>query len=141
MQLADVVKTIAPADASLEAEAQRRLDHLTKPVGSLGRLEELARRVAGIQGAVPPRLGRKVMLVFAADHGVAAEGVSAYPAAVTAQMTYNFLAGGAAINALARHFAVDVEVIDAGVDHEFAPDKSLRRLKIGRGTRNFTRGP
>jgi len=141
MRLAEAIEKIAPPDAAAEAEAQRWLDNLTKPPGSLGRLEELARRVAAIQGAVPPRLGRKIILVFAADHGVTAEGVSAYPQAVTAQMTYNFLAGGAAINALARAFAVDIEVIDAGVDHDFPPHDKLRALNIKRGTDNFTRGP
>ncbi|HTM06952.1 MAG TPA: nicotinate-nucleotide--dimethylbenzimidazole phosphoribosyltransferase [Verrucomicrobiae bacterium] len=141
MRLAEVIEKIAPPNAAAEEEAQRRLDHLTKPPGSLGRLEEVARRVAAIQGIVPPSLGPKRIFVFAADHGVTAEGVSAYPQAVTAQMTYNFLAGGAAINALARCFGVHIEVIDAGVDHDFPPDKNLRRLNIRRGTENFTRGP
>lgn len=141
MRLAEAVARITPPDAAVEAEAQKRLDNLTKPPGSLGRLEELARRVAGIQGVVPPRLGPKHIFVFAADHGVTAEGVSAYPKAVTAQMTYNFLAGGAAINALARYYSVDIEVIDAGVDHDFPPHEDLRALKVKRGTENFTRGP
>src|SRR5581483_10866947 len=109
--------------------------------GSLGRLEEMARRVAAIQGVVPPRLGPKRIFVFAADHGVTAERVSAYPQAVTAQMTYNFLSGGAAINALARALGVELEIIDAGVAHDFPPELKLRALKIRRGTDNFTRGP
>jgi nicotinate-nucleotide--dimethylbenzimidazole phosphoribosyltransferase len=141
MRLDEVIKKISPPDRAAEAAAQKRLDRLTKPQGSLGKLEELARRVAGIQGEVPPRLGRKLLFVFAADHGISAEGVSAYPKEVTAQMTYNFLHGGAAINVLARHAGVEVEVIDVGVDHEFSPLKNLRSLKVRRGTGNFARGP
>jgi nicotinate-nucleotide--dimethylbenzimidazole phosphoribosyltransferase len=141
MRLAEALERIVPLDASAEAEAQKRLDSLTKPPGSLGRLEELALRVAAIQGVVPPELGPKRIFVFAADHGVTAEGVSAYPKAVTAQMTYNFLSGGAAINVLARTFGVEIEIIDAGVDHDFPPHEKLRRLAIRRGTDNFTRGP
>ena len=141
MLLEDTLERIAPLDRTLERTAQRRLDSLTKPQGSLGKLEELARRIAVIQGKVPPRLGRKLLLVFAADHGIVEEQVSAYPKAVTAQMTRNFLDGGAAINVLARHHGIDTEVIDAGVDHEFAEPRGLRDYKIRRGTANFTRGP
>lgn len=141
MRIVETIERIAPPDRAAEAEAQSHLDRLTKPPGSLGLLEELARRVAGVQGAVPPRLGRKVIFVFAADHGVTAEGVSAYPQAVTAQMTYNFLSGGAAINALARAFGVDIQIVDAGVAHDFPPGAKLRSLNIRRGTDNFTRGP
>ena len=141
MLLEKTLESIRPLDRSFEAETQQRLDSLTKPQGSLGKLEELACRVAVIQGKVPPRLGRKLLLVFAADHGITAEGVSAYPKAVTAQMTYNFLRGGAAINVLARHYGVDVEVIDVGVDHEFSNAPGLRNCKVRRGTDNFSRGP
>ena len=87
MSLDETLKQIRPLDRSSESAAQRRLDSLTKPQGSLGELEELARRVAVIQRKVPPRLGRKLLFVFAADHGVVQEGVSAYPKEVTAQMT------------------------------------------------------
>jgi nicotinate-nucleotide--dimethylbenzimidazole phosphoribosyltransferase len=104
-------------------------------------LEELGRRIASIQGRVPPHLGRKLLFVFAADHGITEEGISAYPKEVTAQMTYNFVNGGAAINVLARYYGVDVEVIDVGVDYEFPKLKTLRDLKIRRGTNNFARGP
>jgi nicotinate-nucleotide--dimethylbenzimidazole phosphoribosyltransferase len=124
----------------MEGEAQRRLDSLTKPPASLGRLEELALRVSCIQGCVPPRIGRKLLFVFAADHGVTAEGVSAYPKEVTAQMTYNFLDGGAAINVLARHSGVEVEVIDIGVDWDFPRLGKLCDHKVRRGTNNFARG-
>jgi nicotinate-nucleotide--dimethylbenzimidazole phosphoribosyltransferase len=141
MLLDETLKKIRPLDHSMEAEAQKRLDSLTKPQGSLGRLEELGRRVSCIQGSVPPRLGRKLLLVFAADHGVCEEGVSAYPKEVTAQMTYNFLQGGAAINVLARHYSVDVQVVDIGVDHEFPTLPGLRSCKLRRGTSNFSNGP
>jgi nicotinate-nucleotide--dimethylbenzimidazole phosphoribosyltransferase len=141
MKLAEALERIAPLDAAAGDEAQKCLDSLTKPPGSLGRLEEVARRVAAIQGVVPPELGPKRIFVFAADHGVTAEGVSAYPKEVTAQMTYNFLSGGAAINSLARSFGVEIEIIDAGVDHDFPPTENLRRLNIRRGTDNFTCGP
>jgi nicotinate-nucleotide--dimethylbenzimidazole phosphoribosyltransferase len=128
-------------DRAGEGAAQRRLDSLTKPQGSLGRLEELAWRIAVIQGKVPPQLGRKLLFVFAADHGISAEGVSAYPKEVTAQMTYNFLKGNAAINVLARHHGVDTEIVDVGVDYEFAARSGLHNYKIRRGTANFARGP
>jgi nicotinate-nucleotide--dimethylbenzimidazole phosphoribosyltransferase len=141
MLLNETIKKIRPLDLSIETEAQRRLDSLTKPQGSLGKLEELARRVAVIQGKVPPRLGRKLLFVFAADHGITQEDVSAYPKEVTAQMTYNFLDGGAAINVLARHHGVDTKVVDVGVDHEFAAPSCLGNHKIRRGTANFAHGP
>ena len=141
MTLDETLKQILPLDRSSENAAQERLDALTKPQGSLGKLEELARRIAVIQGKVPPRLGRKLLFVFAADHGVTQEGVSAYPKDVTAQMTYNFLNGGAAINVLARHHRVDTEVVDVGVDYDFAALPGLRNATVRRGTANFARGP
>jgi len=140
MSLDEVLKQIRPLDRCSEDAAQRRLDSLTKPRGSLGRLEELARRIAVIQGTVPPRLGRKLLFVFAADHGITEEGVSAYPNQVSAQMTYNFLNGGAAINVLARHHGVETEILDVGVDYEFAAARGLRNCKVRRGTANFARG-
>jgi nicotinate-nucleotide--dimethylbenzimidazole phosphoribosyltransferase len=121
MLLEKTLERIRPLDGSFEVEVQQRLDSLTKPQGSLGKLEELARRVAVIQGKVPPQLGRKMLFV-------------------TAQMTYNFLRGGAAINVLARHYGVEVEVIDVGVDYEFANPPGLRNCKVRRGTDNFSRG-
>ncbi len=140
MLLEETREKIRPLDRSADAAIQRRLDALTKPVGSLGRLEDLARRVASIQGEIPARVGAKLLFVFAADHGIVQEGVSAYPKEVTAQMTYNFLRGGAAINVLARHHGVEVEVVDAGVDHDFPPLDGLRSCKVKRGTNNFARG-
>jgi nicotinate-nucleotide--dimethylbenzimidazole phosphoribosyltransferase len=129
---------LAPSN---ESAARQRLDSLTKPAGSLGKLEELARRIAVIQDAVPPRLGRKLLFVFAADHGITEENVSAYPKRVTAQMIYNFLNGGAAINVLARHYGVQIDFVDIGVDYDFPELKNLRQLKVGRGTNNFSAGP
>ena len=141
MRLDQVLKRITPVERALESEVKASLDKLTKPQGSLGKLEELALRVACIQEQNPPRLGPKLLFVFAADHGIAKEGVSAYPKSVTAQMTYNFLSGGAGINVLARHFGVQVEIVDVGVDHEFPSLPGLRQLKVRRGTANFARGP
>ena len=140
MLLEETLERIRPLERSFEVKAQKRLDSLTKPQGSLGKLEELARRVAMIQRKVPPHLGRKRLFVFAADHGITEEGVSAYPKAVTAQMTHNFLRGGAAINVLALHYGVEVEVIDIGVDYEFSNPAGLRNCKVRRGTDNFSRG-
>lgn len=111
-------KTINNINApSLKAakEAQARLDSLTKPQGSLGRLEELAKQVASITGKLNPDLSKKIIIVMAADHGVVKEGVSAYPQEVTPQMVYNFLDGGAAINVLAGYIGADVAVVDAGI--------------------------
>ncbi|MGH7848464.1 MAG: nicotinate-nucleotide--dimethylbenzimidazole phosphoribosyltransferase [Candidatus Binatia bacterium] len=141
MRLDQALERITPVDRSLEPEVRASLDRLTKPPGSLGRLEELALRIACIQQQNPPRLGPKLLFVFAADHGISEEGVSAYPKSVTAQMTYNFLSGGAGINVLARHFGVHVEVVDVGVDHEFPSLPGLRQLKAKHSTGNFSRGP
>ncbi|HXG50430.1 MAG TPA: nicotinate-nucleotide--dimethylbenzimidazole phosphoribosyltransferase [candidate division Zixibacteria bacterium] len=139
--LAETLRRIGPIDRDLERAAQARLDSLAKPQGSLGRLEELARRVAAIQGRVPPRLGPKLLFVLAADHGVTEEGVSAYAKEVTAQMVRNFLQGGAAVNVLGRHCGIDIEVVDVGVDGDFGGIGGLRDCKLQRGTANFARGP
>ncbi|MPZ13816.1 MAG: nicotinate-nucleotide--dimethylbenzimidazole phosphoribosyltransferase [Chloroflexi bacterium] len=121
--------------------ARQRQDQLTKPRGSLGRLEELAIRLAGITGHVRPRFPSKAVIVLAADHGVVEEGVSAYPQAVTAQMVGNILAGGAAINVLARGAGARVVVADLGVAALLPDDARLIQKKIGHGTRNMARGP
>jgi len=122
------------------AEALRHLDTLTKPPGSLGRLEELAARLVALTGAAP-RVARPVIFTFAADHGVAAEGVSAYPQSVTAQMVENFLRGGAAVNALARDCGARVIVADFGVASAVGGSETLMRCSLGAGTANMTRGP
>src|SRR5688572_33411812 len=119
------------------AAARARQARLTKPPGSLGRLEEVAVRLAGIAEAALPRIGGKVIVVCAGDHGVTAEGVSAYPAAVTAQMVLNFVHGGAAINVLARRVGAWVVIADLGVDCEFAADLGIVHAKVGRGTANL----
>ena len=124
----------------LEQAAARQLT-LTKPPGSLGRLEEIGNRLAAIQRTTTPNVDRKRIYVIAADHGVTAEGVSAYPREVTAQMVANFLAGGAAINVLGRHGEIDVHVVDAGVDADLSSRDGLIAVKNLRGTANFARGP
>ncbi|HXY62058.1 MAG TPA: nicotinate-nucleotide--dimethylbenzimidazole phosphoribosyltransferase [Nitrospirota bacterium] len=136
-----VPKKIERVNGALSDEAQKRLDSLTKPQGSLGRLEEFARRVVAITGDKMPVLDKKVVFTFAGDHGVASEGVSAYPKEVTPQMVFNFLRGGAGINVLARHAGADVVVIDIGVDHDFGNVPGLVSRKIVRGTANMCKGP
>ncbi len=122
-------------------ETQRALDQLTKPPGSLGRLEELARRLAEISGRFPPQVAHAVIFTLAADHGVAAEGVSAYPQIVTAQMVENLVRGGAAVNVLARHVGAKVVVVDMGVAAPLPPDPGLLSRRIAPGTRNMAKGP
>ncbi|HSE02589.1 MAG TPA: nicotinate-nucleotide--dimethylbenzimidazole phosphoribosyltransferase [Methylomirabilota bacterium] len=127
-------------DPGAELEARRRLDGLTKPPGSLGRLEELAVRLAAIAGRCPPPVRDPVIFTLAGDHGVVAQGVSAYPQIVTAQMVENFLRGGAAVNVLARHAGARVVVADLGVAAPLNhPD--LRDRKVAAGTADMTRGP
>jgi len=121
--------------------ARERQSRLTKPAGSLGRLEELSIRIAGMTGKLDPPLDDAVVFTLAADHGVADEGVSAYPADVTAQMVANFLRGGAAINVLARAAGARVVVADLGVKSDVAAAEGLVSRKIRRGTANITRGP
>ncbi|HEX29772.1 TPA: nicotinate-nucleotide--dimethylbenzimidazole phosphoribosyltransferase [Candidatus Poribacteria bacterium] len=129
-------------NVELEKRIWDHIDNLTKPIGSLGELERIAAKIAFIHGSVKPRyLERKRVYVFAGDHGVVEEGVSAYPKEVTREMVYNFLRGGAAINVFARHVGAEVFVVDAGVDAEFEPHPKLIIRKVGKGTRNFTKGP
>ncbi len=133
---------IDPIDRKLLKIASARLDSLTKPQGSLGRIEDFAKRIVAITGLeMPPFIGRKAIFTFAGDHGVVEEGVSAYPKEVTAQMVLNFLDGGAAINVLGRHAGADVVVIDIGVAGDIADHPALIRKKIVRGTRNMRKGP
>ncbi|NTW60502.1 MAG: nicotinate-nucleotide--dimethylbenzimidazole phosphoribosyltransferase [Nitrospirae bacterium] len=138
--LNEVIKGIKPVDGSRTASIQARLDNLTKPQGSLGRLEELARRYCLITGKDRPEIRNKIIFTFAGDHGVTGEGVSAYPKEVTPQMVYNFLRGGAGVNVLARHCGARVIVVDIGVDHDFEPAEGLEVRKVGRGTRNMAAG-
>jgi nicotinate-nucleotide--dimethylbenzimidazole phosphoribosyltransferase len=133
--------SIPPIDEEARRLARDRQDRLTKPAGSLGRLEVLSVDLAGMTGRIDPPLGHRVVFTLAADHGVAAEGVSAYPREVTAQMVLNFLAGGAAVNVLARMVGARVVVADLGVDADLPNHPSLRSLKVRRGTDSITRGP
>jgi len=121
-------------------DAVRHLDTLTKPPGSLGRLEEIAARLVALTGTAP-RIARPVIFTFAADHGVVMEGVSAYPQSVTAQMVENFLRGGAAVNVLARDCGARVVVADFGVASVVGGTDTLVRCSLGAGTANMTRGP
>src|SRR5690242_3325061 len=132
---------IPSLDLEAMERARARQAVLTKPTGSLGRLEELSIRLAGMTGRLDPPLRTAVVFTLAADHGVAAEGVSAYPREVTAQMVLNFLRGGAAINVLAREVGARVVVADIGVDADLPDDPSLRARKVRRGTANITQGP
>ena len=136
-----VMRQISPLDTDAMREAANRLDRLTKPQGSLGQLEELVVRLAGMVGNSRPRFPRKAVLVLAADHGVTVEGVSAYPAAVTPQMVLNFLTGGAAINVLARQAGARVVVADLGVAADLSGQAGLAHRKVALGTGNMAQGP
>jgi len=138
-RIEEVVSSILPLQEEILIKAQKRLDNLTKPLGSLGRLEEVAKKVAAITENLNPSLNRKVIFVFAADHGVAEEGVSAYPQEVTYQMVHNFLRGGAGINVLAKHIGAKVVVVDTGVARDLEPHPHLKAEKIGYGTRNMVK--
>jgi nicotinate-nucleotide--dimethylbenzimidazole phosphoribosyltransferase len=131
---------ITAVNMELSSFAQKHLDNLTKPPGSLGRLEEFARRLVMITGDKSPVLDKKVIFTFAGDHGVTEEGVSAFPKEVTPQMVFNFLRGGAGINVLSRHAGAEVVVIDIGVDHDFGEVAGLINMKVVRGTKNFASG-
>jgi nicotinate-nucleotide--dimethylbenzimidazole phosphoribosyltransferase len=128
-------------DPELAQRVQRRLDEKTKPLGALGRLEVLALRLALIQGSDAPRLDRPQLVVFAADHGIAAQGVSAYPSEVTAQMVLNMLGGGAAVSVLARQHGLALTVMDCGVASDFEAQPGLVVAKTCRGSADSTLGP
>jgi nicotinate-nucleotide--dimethylbenzimidazole phosphoribosyltransferase len=136
-----ILKEIKPLDSSAMAAARSRQNTLTKPHGSLGRLEELSIQLAGIKGTPTPKLEHKSIIVMAADHGVAAETVSLYPQEVTRQMVLNFLKGGAAINVLAGQIGARVIVVDMGVKGGFQPLPGLLCKMIDFGTQNMTQGP
>lgn len=134
------IAAVAPRDAAAERAVQARLDEKTKPRGSLGGLERLAVRIAGIQRSETPALGTPVVVVCAADHGVAAEGVSAYPSSVTAQMVANYAAGGAAVSVLARRAGARLVVADCGVA-EPLPVPGVLDRRLAAGTASMLRGP
>lgn len=128
-------------DAALAQRLQHRIDHKTKPLGALGRLETLTLRLGLILGSETPALREPQMVVCAADHGIAARGVSAYPSDVTWQMVENFLAGGAAVSVLARQHGLALTVVDCGVRHDFQPRPGLVLRKVARGTQDASAGP
>jgi nicotinate-nucleotide--dimethylbenzimidazole phosphoribosyltransferase len=142
--LKDTLSAIVPQDAAVRAQAHKRLEALTMPHWALGRLLDLAEDLAGITRSMHPPVARKAIFTMVADHGVVAEGVSKYPQEVTPQMVYNFVAGGAGINALARQVGASVTVVDMGVAAdlcELAGEGKIVSRRIGPGTKNMARGP
>jgi len=139
--LTSVISSIRPTDPAAEQAAWERLDQLTKPPRSLGRLEEIAARVARVQGVTKPVVDDKVIILAAGDHGVVAEGVSPFPQDVTWQMVANFVAGGAAINQLARSVGARIELYDVGVASDISHLPGLHVCKVAPGTANMAQGP
>ncbi|TDG00435.1 nicotinate-nucleotide--dimethylbenzimidazole phosphoribosyltransferase [Paenibacillus piri] len=133
-----IARQIQALDQAAVEAAGRHLDQLTKPPGSLGKLEHIAKQLAGITGQTIPELGKKAVIVMAGDHGVCEEGISAFPAEVTPQMVLNFLNGGAAVNVLARQTGADVVCVDIGVNAELEHPQLVAR-KVRKGTRNMMR--
>lgn len=136
-----VAEQVLPLDQTLRAAAQTKIDNKTKPLGALGNIEDLALQMSLVQKTLFPVARKKAIFVFAADHGITEEGVSAYPSEVTAQMVENFLAGGAAINVLCRHHSIDMKIVDMGVKADFKVHPDLIKKKVARGTRNFALEP
>lgn len=132
-RIGKICKDVKPLDEKLLQETQKRLNNLTKPVGSLGYLEDIAKQFVAITGEEEPSLKNKIIFTLAADHGVTEEGISAYPEEVTAQMVANFLQGGAAINVLANHIGAEVVVVDMGVKEKLKIEnkKPITRTKLG----------
>ena len=141
LALDDVVGRIGPADPQAKRAAETRESRLTKPPGSLGRLEELSLQLAGVFRTERPAPRGKAVIVAAADHGVVAQGVTGYPQDVTAQMVLNFLAGGAAVNVMARKAGVELVIVDAGVATPLPEHPNLRVVAVRRGTADIARGP
>jgi nicotinate-nucleotide--dimethylbenzimidazole phosphoribosyltransferase len=135
------LKSIAPVNRQLTPSIQAHLDDLTKPQGSLGRIEDLAMQYCLATHSISPCLGKMRVYCFAGDHGVADEGVSAFPKAVTPQMVLNMLGGGAAINIFTRHVGAELRIVDMGVDADFGTVPGLINCKVKRGTANMTQGP
>ena len=140
MFLEEAVARIRQPDADAMSRAAERQATLTKPPGSLGQLEELSIRLAGIMRTERPRIGGKAIVIAAGDHGVVAQGVAAYPQDVTAQMVLNFLSGGAAINVMCRQLGIRQIIVDAGIATDVPPHPDLRILGIGRGTVDMSQG-
>lgn len=140
MTLGQALESIGTLDREAMRGAQARLDSLTKPLGSLGRLEELIVRIAGINGAAMPRVDKKTVVIMCADNGVTAEGVSSCPKSVTASVAQNFTRGITGINVLSRKAGADIVVVDIGIDADVECEGIVSR-KIRRGTRNMAQGP
>ena len=140
-RLNEITRGIGPLDQAAIQAARARQDVLTKPHGSLGRLEEISMQLAGITGNSMPQVREKVVVIMAGDHGVVEEGVSAYPQEVTAQMVLNFLRGGAAISVLARQAGARIRTVDMGIAADIPLEPGLQVRKIGHGTRNLAMGP
>ena len=138
-QVAETIAAVRGIDERYQRAAQQHLDSLTKPLGSLGQIEAVAAQYVAWREEEIPKISGKAVYVFAGDHGITDEGVSAYPREVTPQMVLNFLNGGAAINVLARQTGSDIVVVDVGVDFDFQNAAGLRHRKVRRGTRNFAR--
>ncbi len=136
-QLATLIHAITPPTVKLRAAAERKIDLKTKPLGALGKIEHLAVKTALIRNSLSPKVDKKRLFVFAGDHGIVEEGVSAYPSRVTAQMVNNFLEGGAAINVFCAQFNIELLIIDMGVNHTFSPHPQLISKKVRKGSRNF----
>ena len=132
---------ITPISTEKTKQLQQKIDQKTKPLGALGRLEALALHIGCLQNTLSPQLNKPTIVIFAGDHGITAEGVSAYPQTVTYQMVSNFLAGHAAINVFARQQGINLKIVDAGVNYEFAGIEHLISAKIGPGTKNFRHEP
>jgi len=139
--LANTIKMIKSLDKEAMAQAQARQDRLTKPPGSLGRLEDLSIQLAGIQGKALPAIKQKAIITMAADHGVVVEKVGNWPQEVTAQMVDNFLSGGAGINVLSRQVGARVIVVDMGVATKLKPHPRLLSRRVAAGTQNIAQGP
>ncbi|MDQ0917227.1 nicotinate-nucleotide--dimethylbenzimidazole phosphoribosyltransferase [Paenibacillus sp. V4I5] len=137
-KMQEIIDSIKPVYQDVMNQANEHLNQLTKPQGSLGKLEDIARQVAGITGEVMPIFDKKAVIVMAGDHGVCEEGISAYPAEVTPQMVLNFLYGGAAVNVLARHADAEVVCVDMGVNADLEHPNLVSR-KVRKGTRNMSR--
>jgi nicotinate-nucleotide--dimethylbenzimidazole phosphoribosyltransferase len=133
--------TITKPNTGILSELKQEIDTKTKPPGSLGRLEDIAMQIGIIQETIIPKLKRPTIVVFAADHGIAKDGVSPYPQEVTYQMVMNFLNGGAAINAFCEGNNLDLKVVDAGVNYDFEGAENLVHAKIGFGTKSFLKEP